>query len=71
MSDKDVLGEVRRVREELAREHNYDIDLIFERLRESHAQAEAEGWKFVDRSTQHACEAPAAYGQAPKTPAGP
>jgi hypothetical protein len=69
MPEEDVLDEVRRVREELARECNYDIDVIFERHRKMRAQLEAEGWKFVDLSAQHAHEAPAAYGKPPESPA--
>jgi hypothetical protein len=68
MPDEDVLAEIRRVREELARECNYDIDEIFERHRKMRAQYEAEGWKFVDRSAQHTREAPAVYGKPAKAP---
>ena len=62
MPEEDVLAEVRRVREEIARECNYDVKQIFARYREMRAKAEADGWKMVDLSAQHTREEPAAYG---------
>lgn len=71
MPEEDVLAEVRRVREELAREYNYDLEVMFARHREMRPALEAAGWKFVDLSAQHVRETPAAYGQPPETPAQP
>ena len=42
-----ILQEIRRVREEHARECHYDVHVMFEQMREEAPQLEAEGWKFV------------------------
>jgi hypothetical protein len=67
MPEEDILEEVRRVREEIARECNYDIEVLFERYRKAEAKLKAEGWKFVNlRRTR---EAPAVYGTPAEAPA--
>ncbi len=47
MKENEILSEIHRVREEYARECNYDVDEIFRRMRERTKQLEAEGWKVV------------------------
>ena len=50
MPENEILAEIRRVRNELARECNYDVNELFAQLRRETAQLEAEGWKVVDLS---------------------
>ena len=50
MPENEILAEIHRVREEIARECHFDLDELFARLRRT--QAEAEGWKVVDLSAQ-------------------
>jgi hypothetical protein len=68
MPEEDILAEVRCVREEIARECNFDVGLIFERYRKAEARLKAEGWKFVNLSAQHIRETPAPYGGTAEPP---
>ena len=52
MRENEILAEIHRVREEIARECQFDLDEFFARLRRTQAKAEAEGWKVVDLSAQ-------------------
>jgi len=45
MIENEILQEIRRVREEHARECNYDVHMMFERMRAETEQLKAEGWK--------------------------
>jgi hypothetical protein len=47
MSENEILQEIRRVREEHARECNYDVHVMFEQMRTETEQLKAEGWKVV------------------------
>lgn len=47
MKENEILSEIHRVREEYARECNYDVDEIFRRMRERTKKLEAEGWRVV------------------------
>ena len=47
MNENEILAEIRRIRDEHARECGYDIHILFERLRAETAQLEAEGWRVV------------------------
>ncbi len=47
MIENEILQEIRRVREEHARECNYDVHVMFEQMRAEMEQLKAEGWKVV------------------------
>ena len=47
MKENEILEEIHRVRAEHARECNYDVDIIFARMREDLKRWEAAGWKIV------------------------
>ena len=47
MKENEILEEIHRVRAEHARECNYDVDIIFARMREDLERLKAEGWKVV------------------------
>ena len=50
MNENEILKEIRRVREEHARECNFDVHVMFEQMRAETEQLKAEGWKVVSRS---------------------
>jgi hypothetical protein len=43
----EILDEIRRVRDEMARECDYDIHKLSQRIREGTEKLKAEGWKVV------------------------
>ena len=45
MKENDILSEIHRVREEIARECGYDVKEIFRRMRARTEQLKAEGWQ--------------------------
>ena len=47
MKENEILSEIHRVREEIARENGYDIHKIFDYIRERERAAVARGVKFV------------------------
>ena len=47
MHTNEILDEIYRVREDIARECNYDIDVFFARMREDLERLKAEGWHVV------------------------
>ena len=47
METNEILDEIRRVREQHARECGYDVDMIFTRMRENLERLKAEGWQIV------------------------
>lgn len=47
MSQDDILGEIRRIRDEHARECDYDVHVMFEQMRAETEKLKAEGWKVV------------------------
>lgn len=47
MNENEILREIRRVREEHARECNYDVHVMFEQMRAETERLKAEGWKVV------------------------
>ena len=47
MKTNEILDEIHRVREEIARECDYDIHKLFERMRQRTEQLKAEGWRVV------------------------
>ena len=57
MKEDEIMTEIRRIREEHARAHNFDIDSMFEEMRRETEQLKADGWKVVDfsKETQSSC----------------
>ena len=47
MKDNKILSDIHRVREEFARECNYDVNEIFRRMREHTEKLKSEGMKVV------------------------
>lgn len=47
MQENEILEEIRRVREEHARECGYDVDVMFARMKEHLERLKAEGWNVV------------------------
>ena len=50
--DDEILSEIRRVREDMARESGYNVHVMFEQIRRRTEHLKDEGWKFVDLSRQ-------------------
>ena len=48
--ETEILDEIRKVRDEHAKECGYDVHRVFEQLRTETEQLKAEGWRVVDRS---------------------
>jgi len=49
VSENEILAEIRRTRDEHAKECGYDVHVLFERMRAESAQLEADGWRVVSR----------------------
>ncbi|MCU0785614.1 MAG: hypothetical protein MUF81_16535 [Verrucomicrobia bacterium] len=47
MKTNEILDEIHRVREEIARECDYDVHKLFERMRQRTEKLKAEGWQVV------------------------
>jgi len=47
MKENEILSEIHRVREEIARECGYDVKEIFRRMRAQTEQLKAQGWQVV------------------------
>lgn len=47
MKENEILEEIHRVREEIARECGYDMKEIFRRMRARTEQLKAQGWRVV------------------------
>ncbi len=50
--EDEILSEIRRVREDMARESGYNVRVMFEQIRQRTEHLKAEGWEFVDLSNQ-------------------
>jgi len=48
--ETEILDEIRKVRDEHAKECGYDVHRAFEQMRAETKQLKAEGWQVVDRS---------------------
>jgi hypothetical protein len=58
MKTNEILEDIYRVREEHARECNYDVKTMFARMKEHLKELEAQGWRVVSpepRKTESAC----------------
>ena len=49
--ETEILDEIRKVRDEHAKECGYDVHRAFEQLRTETERLKAEGWLVVDRSS--------------------
>jgi hypothetical protein len=47
MKENEILSEIHRVREEIARECGYDVKEIFRRMQAQTEQLKAQGWRVV------------------------
>jgi len=47
MKNESVLDEIRRIRDEHAKEFNYDLDAIFADVKRHEREMKKEGWKFA------------------------
>jgi len=65
MKENEILSEIHRVREEYARECNYDVDEIFRRMRERTEKLKAEGRKVVSPKPREAAETSFALREEP------
>ena len=57
MTDNDLLQEIHRVREKLARECDYDPHKIGERMRQREREEQARGVRYVSFARPHGAEA--------------
>jgi hypothetical protein len=48
--ENEILDEIRKVRDEHAKECGYDVHRAFEQMRAESELLKAEGWRVVDRS---------------------
>jgi hypothetical protein len=48
--ETEILDEIRKVRDEHAKECGYDVHRAFEQMRAEEEHLKAEGWRVVDRS---------------------
>ena len=58
MKENEILSEIHRVREEIARECGYDVKELFRRMRAQTEQLKAQDWQVVSpapREKQTAC----------------
>ena len=70
METNEILDEIRRVREEHARECGYDVDEIFARMRENLEHLKAEGWQIVSPAPR-ASEPAGVLREEPPRPGNP
>ena len=49
--ETEILDEIRKVRDEHAKECGYDVRRAFEQMRVETEQLKKEGWRVVDRSS--------------------
>jgi len=68
MEDNEILQQIRRVREERARECHYDVHVMFERLRTETERLKAEGWQVVAPGPRAAVEADGVVREDPPNP---
>ena len=47
MSDNQILSQIRRVRDEHAKECDYDVHILFERMRADTEKLRADGWRIA------------------------
>ena len=66
MKENEVLSEIHRVREEIARECGYDMGKIFARMRERTEQLKAEGGQVVSPTPREPEPASALREEPPK-----
>ena len=65
MKSNEILDEIHRVREEIARECDYDVHKLFERMRQRTEKLKAEGWQVVYPEPRQSQAAGALHEQTP------
>ena len=68
MEDNEILQQIRRVREERARECRYDVHVMFERIQAETERLKAEGWQVVSPGPRAAMEADGVVREDPPKP---
>ena len=68
MKENELLAEIHRVREEIARECGYDVKEIFRRMRARTEQLKSEGWQVVYPTAPEADAASVMREEPPRTP---
>ncbi len=53
MKTNEILDEIHRVREQIARECDYDVHKLFERMRQRTEKLKAEGWTVAYPEPRH------------------
>jgi hypothetical protein len=66
MKTNEILEDLYRVRENHARECNYDVNTIFARMKEHLKELEAEGWRVVSPAPRAPATAGALREEPPK-----
>jgi hypothetical protein len=66
MKENEILSEIHRVREEIARECGYDVKEIFRRMRAQTEQLKAQGWRVVSPAQRETETAYALREEPPK-----
>jgi len=70
MKENEILSEIHRVREEIARECGQDVKEIFRRMRAKTEQLQAEGWQVVSPAPREKETAGALREEPPKQKQG-
>jgi hypothetical protein len=71
MKTNEILDEIHRVREEMARDCDYDVHKLFERMRQRTEKLKAEGWQVVDPAPRQAEDVGALREEPPGQPETP
>jgi hypothetical protein len=66
MKENEILSEIHRVREEIARECGYDVKEIFRRMRAQTERLKAEGWQVVSPAPREKATAYSLREEPPK-----
>ena len=59
MKEETILEEIRRIRDEHAKQFNYDLDAIFADIQRRQTELKKQGWKFAKPPRRRASEKPA------------
>lgn len=68
MKENELLAEIHRVREDIARECGYDVKEIFRRMRTRTEQLKAEGWQVAYPAVPEADAASVLREEPPRAP---
>ena len=68
MNENEIIAEIHRARAEHARECDYDVDVIFEKMGEELKRLEAEGWKVASLPARRVAEETCVMREEPPKP---